>query len=259
MVTQKGANGKGARGLGVDIYGGQVVDPTANVIALTEAEAKRQDDLREANEKLQKSENTRLEAYVAHAEFIGDLRAKHQKEFADARDRHILEMRTAEAARLDSIRQVDVTAVKTEADRAQAAIATLAATTSTNAENLRNALNATAATIAKSTSDTFAQVTERLAALEKASYESVGKQRIADPMIAELTAEVKALREVGQQTTGTKTGVSKTLGAIVGAIGLFLTCIMIIQVLITIGFAAYAFTRPAQPIIKPPIEISTPK
>lgn len=187
----------GRQGIGVDSEGGSVVDPTENVKALSEAANKRQDDLRNASDRLHISETRRLEAEVEHV-----------KELAQIREAHAKEMRAAEGGRLDSIRQVDVTAVKTEADRALAAIQTLAATTATNAENLRNALNTTATTIAKSTSDTVSQITERIAALEKSSYEGLGKQRIADPMMVEVMAEMKLMR-------GTKSeGIDKTWGII---------------------------------------------
>jgi hypothetical protein len=174
-------------GLGVDVYGDPAFDPSENVKALNEAANKRQDDLRAAHNNLMAAEVRRLDA-----------EAGHLKEISDIRERHSKEIRAAETERLNSIRQVDVTAVRTEADRALAAIQTLAATTATNAENLRNALNATAATIAKSTSDTVQQITERIAALEKSSYEGVGKQRLADPQMAELLLKVETMRGTNQ-------------------------------------------------------------
>jgi hypothetical protein len=192
-----------ATGKGVDASGGPVIDPTQNVKDLSEAANRRQDDLREANDKLHASEIKRLDA-----------EASHLKEIAVIREQHAKEIRAAETERLNSIRQVDVTAVRTEADRALAAIQTLAATTATNAENLRNALNATAATIAKSTSDTVSQITERIAALEKSSYEGVGKQRLADPQMAELLAKVELMR-------GTSAGgIDQVTKVIIAAVGL---------------------------------------
>lgn len=76
-------------GLGVDAHGGPVIDPTENVIALTKAEAKRQDDLRVAEREL-------TDAKLAHVKEIGKLRAAHQHQLDEA-----------ESKRLDSIRQVD--------------------------------------------------------------------------------------------------------------------------------------------------------
>jgi hypothetical protein len=196
-------------GLGVDVFGDPAFDPSENVKALNEAANQRQDDLRAAHNNLMAAEVRRLDA-----------EAGHLKEIADIRERHAKEIRAAETERLNSIRQVDVTAVRTEADRALAAIQTLAATTATNAENLRNALNATAATIAKSTSDTVQQITERIAALEKSSYEGVGKQRLADPQMAELLLKVETMRGTNQG------GVDRMTQLLVGAVGLAIAAAM---------------------------------
>lgn len=190
-------------GLPIDAGGGPTVDPTANVIALSEASNRRQDDLRLQSEILAQERTIRLEESVAHI-----------KELSEIREIHAREMRISEAARLDSIRQVDVTAVRTEATRALEAIQTLAATSARDAETLRTALVNTATTIASQTSETVKQITERIAALEKSSYEGVGKQRMVDPQMAELLAKVERL-------TGTKSeGIDKSWGIIVVIIGL---------------------------------------
>jgi hypothetical protein len=196
-------------GLGVDASGNPVIDPTENVISLTEAANKRQDDLREAQDKYTTAE-------IRHLQQIGALRAEHARE-----------IREMESRRLDAIRQVDVNAVKTEADRALAAIQTLAATTTVNAETLRNALTATAAAIAKQTSDTVSQITERIAALEKSSYEGSGKARVADPMMAEMVLELKSLRESRSTGAGKSEGISVFWGVLIAAAGLLLTLLSI--------------------------------
>jgi 7-cyano-7-deazaguanine synthase in queuosine biosynthesis len=84
-------------------------------------------------------------------------------------------MRRLESARLDAIRQVDVAARTTEAERALQAIQALAATTATNADNLRNALTSTATTIATQLASTVEGLTKRIAALEMTSYKGEGK------------------------------------------------------------------------------------
>lgn len=122
-------------GVGVDSKGGAVIDPTENVIALTKAEAKRQDDLREAN-------NTFLRSQVDWLEKLIDVREKYSNLLAEK-----------ESARLDAIRQVDVLAVTTAADRALAATQTLATSTKATVDGIN----------------------ERVAAVEKASYEGAGK------------------------------------------------------------------------------------
>src|ERR1035437_5477136 len=111
-------------------------DPTENVNALSEATNRRQDDLR-----------VYLEKYF-------DAGLEHRKEIDSIRAHHAGEIRRMETERLDSIRQVDVLARNTAADRAADATQALAATTATNAENLRTAMANTAATIAKQVADT---------------------------------------------------------------------------------------------------------
>ena len=171
-------------GLPTDSSGGPTVDPTANVIALSAAANKRQDDLREMN-------NSRLDSEVAHLKEMAHLRAEFDKE-----------IRALESNRLNAIRQVDVLAVNTAADRASAAIQALAAVTVTNADNLRNALNSTATTIAQQTANTVTAITERIAALEKSSYENKGKSGLADPMMVEMVQELKSLRESRSEGIG---------------------------------------------------------
>jgi len=211
-------------GIGVDAQGGGVIDPTANVISLTEAANKRQDDLREMHNQLIHSEVRRLEQLV-------ELRAEHADKVTRLHQEHDREIHRAEQDRLNSIRLIDVGTARVEADRAQRAIDTLATTNKTDAENLRNALNTTASTMAKQTSDmadalqkqttsSLNEITTRIAALEKSSYEGVGRQRVADPMISELLAEVKSLRESRAGGAAKTEGAHAIWGYVFGAIGM---------------------------------------
>lgn len=209
LRPQKTTRRTGSPGPSVDAVGDYVVDPTANVIALNEAAQRRQDDLRDET-------NRRVDAHIRHIEAIVGLRAEHQKEIS-----------FLESNRLNAIRQVDVLAVSTAADRAQAAIQTLAVTTANNAENLRNALASTASTIAAQTAATVASITERIAALEKSSYEGKGKEAVVDPLTAELVSEIKSLRASHSAAVGERAGmatmwaiVMAVIGALVGIGGL---------------------------------------
>jgi len=175
-------SGKQATGLAVDASGGAVIDPTKNVLDLTAAEAKRQDDLRAAETRL-------TDAKLAHVKEISELRAKHQHQLDEA-----------ESKRLDSIRQVDREEV----------IKTALAVVNT-AETLRGQV-----------SNSNADVNKRLSALELASSEGKGKQTVADPMLVELVAEVKALRTVGATAGGKSEGAKNLWGYIVGGIGLLI-------------------------------------
>src|ERR1700687_2482663 len=152
----------GRPGIGVDSRGGAVVDPTDAVRALNEAGIKaateslqaaahRQDDLRDASVALF---NCRIDCIKE----IMQVRGESTRQIAEIRDAHSKEMRISEAARLDSIRQVDVTAVSTEARRALEAIQTLATTSARDAETLRNTVATSATAIAAQTADTVKQI-----------------------------------------------------------------------------------------------------
>lgn len=191
-------------GLGIDASGGPVVDPTANVIALNDAANQRQDDLRELTNKYTESRLSAVEA-------LAQLRAEHARE-----------IRLLESDRLDKIRQVDVLAGNTAADRALVAIQTLATSQATAAETLRAMVQSTATTIATQTAGAMAAVTERLSALEKSSYEGKGKQALTDPQLVELMTEMKGLRESRSESGGKFKGAQAVWGYIIGAAGLLL-------------------------------------
>lgn len=191
------ANNRGS-GLGVDRFGGPVIDPTENVKALNTAEAKRQDDLRLAQQRF-------VDAQIAHVKELGQLRADHAKE-----------VRNLETERLNSIRAVDVAGGEREAKRALDAVQALAATSATNTETLRNAVTSSATAIAKQTAETFAEVSARIAALERSSYEGKGKEAVADPMLAQLVLEVKSLAASGGMASGASKGMRDMYGWLFG-------------------------------------------
>ena len=191
-------SGERPTGLGVDATGGPVVDPTANVIALNEAGHKRQDDLRELNNKWLDAEIRVITARVQGVEDMALLRAGYEDK-----------IRNLESDRLDKIRQVDVLAGNTAAERQLVAIQTLATQTANERETLRNLVVSTAATIAAQNSETVAQQNSRIAQLEKSSYEGAGKG------------------------TGTK----NTVTYAIIAVGLLVSLITIGSVIVAIAFA----------------------
>lgn len=140
-------------GLGVDAQGGPVVDPTANVV-------RRQDDLREADNKL-------TDAKLEHLRDMQILRAEHAKEISDLRAAHAETLRVSDLDRLDKTRQVDVSQATASAAALATAVQTLANTSDRNAETLRNLVNATAQTMAKQTSDQAAILSSQTDSLMK--------------------------------------------------------------------------------------------
>jgi len=220
-------------GMAVDAAGNIAYDPSKNVLDLVEAAVRCLDDM--ALLRSQVAE-TRLNALEREA----GIRAEHHRNFSILRADHEKEIRELESNRLNAIRQVDVLAVNTAADRASQAIQALAATTTANAENLRNALNSTATTIANQTAATISAITERIAALEKSSYEGQGRSKFSDPMMAELLTQVKSLSEARATNTGQVSGMSALWGFLLGAVSLIAT-------LITIAVFLTRSTEPSQP------------
>lgn len=213
-----------ATGLGVDSSGQPVIDPTANVISLTEAANKRQDDLRQAHQHY-------VESQIAHVKELGELRAAHA-----------VEIRHLETARLDSIRSVDVAGGEREAKRALDAVQALAAISATNTETLRNAVTSSATAIAKQTAETFAEVSARLAALERSSYEGKGKEAVTDPALAQLVVEVKALAQASSSGSGKSAGINAVWIILLGAVSM-------VSALIAVGSFIYKAGTPAPQVI----------
>jgi hypothetical protein len=213
-------------GLAVDAGGGPVIDPSENVKALVISEAKRIDQLREADDKriaaelthvrematlrelgakdtdalkgeLRASADRRNEAELRHLAAMAELRSDCAHEISDLKTVHDREMREAEKERLNSIRLVDVGAAATATATALTGIQTLATATTTMAETLR-----TSAEKDKQRQE------ERIVALERQGYTAGGRSMMSDPAIAELVAEMKGVR----QSLATGTGKSEGLG-----------------------------------------------
>ena len=126
----------GNEGPATDRNNQPVVDPTANVLALVEAAVKRLDDLRAAD-----------------------------KEMADLRERYDKELRSAESARIDAIRAVDVGAV----NRAAEVSADLAAT-------LANQVAVTATAFETKLASVLEPINTAIQDLRRAQYEAQGQK-----------------------------------------------------------------------------------
>jgi hypothetical protein len=181
----------GKAGMGVDASGGPVIDPTENVIALVSAEKLRSDDLR-------KGERRFLMAQVAAVRREMKLRAQHQAQ-----------MDSAESARIDSIRLVDVTALQT-----------LAVTTQATAEALRTLVTTTAAGLATQTASERGESNKRLSLLEQSSFTELGKQKVADPQLERLSMMVENLARSRASDTGKVDGIGATWKAAIAVVGL---------------------------------------
>jgi len=180
---------------GVGFQNNPVVDPTVNVLRLVESEVIRLNDL-------QAAETRRVDD-------LQELRSEFEDKLA-----------AAESRRIDALRAVDVNAVGVANEKSTAQASVLANQVSTSADALRILVASTAATMAAQTKGITDQFTDRLAALEKAQYENKGKSGLVDPMINELTNEVKVLREGKATSTGTVQGISSSWAILLAVIGL---------------------------------------
>lgn len=130
-----------------------IIDPTANVIALVEANAKANASLREADIK------------------FNDAEARHLRETAVLRASNAETTRIGDLDRLASTRQVDVLAASATA----AALATAVQTLSKQTSDL-------AVTLASQTDSKLRDVDGRIADLQKSSYQGGGKSEGMDSL-----------------------------------------------------------------------------
>jgi hypothetical protein len=196
-------------GLGVDVHGEPVIDPTENVRELFEAGATRQDDLRLAERRLQEEKIRCVENEMRALRREVEVRADHQHQI-DA----------LESKRLDAVRTVDQLAAKTEADRSAGAVTALANSAAITAETLRSAVNTSATNLATQLDRTVTAITERIAALEKSSYTGAGKQAVADPMMEQLIAEMRSMTAQRASGEGKSQGMDATWKFLIGVVGL---------------------------------------
>lgn len=154
---------------------------------------------------------------IAESRRIDDLMMMHT-EFSD-------KLSIAESKRIDALRAVDVNSVNVANERAIQQASILAQQVVASADALRTLVSQTATVMAQQTQNLTTQLTDRLASLEKSQYENKGKSGLVDPMITELTTEVKNLREARATSTGTVSGISSSwaiLLAVLGAAALLL-------------------------------------
>jgi hypothetical protein len=219
----------------------EILDPTENVLALVEAAVSRLDDMRSVD-------NQRLhDLRVADARRLDDLRYAESRRIneqmalhADYHDK----LSVAEAKRIDAIRAVDVAAVAVASERAAQQANVLANQVAASAEALRALVATTAATVAQQLQQISTQFTERLAALEKAQYESKGKSGVADPMMAELMVEMRNMVKAQSTTSGKAEGIGASWGFVVAAA-------VLVVALLTIGTSL--FGNKAAPVTAPQV------
>jgi hypothetical protein len=179
--------------MGVDAFGGPVIDPTRNVLDKVEDSVARLDDLRAMSDKLADEKIKRLESeqkhlwnlHTADARRIDEqaaLRAAHSETIHRMERAHYESLRHAESDRLDAIRQVDREDVSKTAAQVLNSVQTLASTAASAAETLRN-----------QRSQDQTEINKRVSAVELALSEGKGKQIATDPTMDRLVANMERL------------------------------------------------------------------
>lgn len=213
---------QGGPGVGVDIHGVPVIDPTRNVLDLVHAAITRIDDLNAMTVKLTNEQNSRAtDQYLALQREI-ELRAEHQ-----------IALDQLESKRIDAQRHGDQLAIKSESDRSALAITALASAASVTAETLRSAVNTSAANLALQLDRTVTAITGRIADLEKSANMGAGKQAVADPQMERLATMVENLVRSQATGSGKSEGINAFWVVLVAVAGLILTLLGIVTAVIT--------------------------
>lgn len=137
------------------------LDPTANVLTIVAVAVERIDDLRAA-------ESHRVDCAIAAER----LRINEQLALRAHYDDKLIE---AEAKRIDAIRSVDVAAIATANDRSVNQATVLATQVAVTAETLRSLVATSSETVQQQLRQLTTQLTDRIASLERQSYEGIGK------------------------------------------------------------------------------------
>jgi hypothetical protein len=200
------ADNKPPPGLGVDRAGQPVVDPTANVQALSEASNKRQDDMRQA-------EIGRIENELrAFKEYLKDLMAAHDKRYEQRYEAQQKALDAAFTAQKDAV------------------------TTAMVAQKESNSAGLSAQKEAVTKAETAAE--KRFEGADRARLEQAEQQRTLMPR-AEAEARLSAMGEKVGVLEGFRTeqlskghGAKEGYGYAIGLVGLVLVILSIISVAI---------------------------
>ena len=138
----------------------------------------------------------------------------------------------AEAKRIDAILAAGVADAEANRERANSDARLLAAQVTSTAETMRALVASTANAMAIQFQQVTTSIIDRLAALEKARYEDVGKARVLDPQLTEFLKKVDVLvsnQDIGKggkdQSSVSRNIIFAVIGAVVGVVGIGIGCI----------------------------------
>lgn len=188
-------------------------DPSRNVLnalsaAIDRLEALMISDIKRIDEKINDKAIRNLERFEAETKRVDEL--------FRLRGEASLQLSIAETKRLDSVRSVDVAAVSVAAERSAQQAVVLASQVTASAETLRTLVASTATTVAQQLAQISSQLSDRISALEKSSYEG---KNIGIPQ--EVTRRLAELEEQRYKGEGRGNGMEK-MWSLVFVIGTFI-------------------------------------
>lgn len=206
----------------------QAIDPTKNVLDLVTAMKEMLAVLRVADKDL-------LDSRLKGERDLNELRSKYDRELlkvaterldseAKLRAEFFERYALTEKGRVDAIRLVDKNAVDVATAGSVATASALAKTVQDTAENSRKLVETTALETNRNIQQQFAAVTAllgpigtRIAALEQAGAEGIGRSKYQDPNTERITRTLETLLQAQASKSGVDTG-STTTWALVGSI-----------------------------------------
>jgi hypothetical protein len=206
-ATTTTTNGTAGSGLGVDRFGAPVIDPTENVLALVDAESRRQDGLRDAETRYQ---NAMRLAETKRIDDLAQLRSKNDEQ----------------------ISAILTTQVKTTSELISTQLDKVTTSLSNQITTLTKATQDQIAALTKSFNDQLTAVSsplnERLNRVEQFRYEYAGRASVSDPATSQaletLTKAVVNLRASEDTTKGHVGGRSEMIAWMFAA-GMFFVAV----------------------------------
>jgi FtsZ-binding cell division protein ZapB len=185
-------------GIGVDAAGGEVIDPTKNVLDLVKAESKYQDAMRETIKELLEKEIDALKERMSEM-------SQHTTAYQNAQV-------ASETRRIDQLAQTRQEFQNTIRDMLAESVRTTSTLVSTQLVQIQ------------ATFDT------RVSKLEAGAFTQAGKQSVADPATAEMAATLRLLTESKQEKTGQNTGQDKIIAYVLAIAGLVIAAVTYLSV-----------------------------
>ena len=188
-------------GLTVDAYGSEAVDPTENVLALVDAQAKFQEQKDELVAKFNAAECAWI---IKYFESLAAQKERFDKQISDTQ----------------------TTQLKTTSD--------LVSATQTKMEN---SISDSMDKNSSNTAEMLRTIDKRLSAIEQFRYETGGRSSVADPAtemrLATMAARLEVLAAAGERGAGGHQAVADTSTRLVAFIALILTAVMMVVAIVS--------------------------